>query len=58
MHLAKHMEQISLPVLRLVEAKAKEISTDTIISPIRDPPPRPMIPVMGQHPGQDLCAGN
>lgn len=44
-HLAKHMEQISLPVLRLVDAKAKEISADTIISPVRDPPPRPMIPV-------------
>lgn len=44
-HLAKHMEQISLPVLRLVEAKAKEISADTIISPVRDPPPRPSIPV-------------
>lgn len=39
-HLAKHMEQISLPVLRLVAAKAKEISADTIISPVQDPPPR------------------
>ena len=58
-HLAKHMEQISLPVLRLVEAKAKEISADTIISPVRDPPPRPMIPVtMGQHTGLGPGAGH
>lgn len=35
-HLAKHMEQISLPVLRLVARK--ELETDTIISPIREPP--------------------
>lgn len=65
-HLAKHMEQISLPVLRLVDAKAKEISADTIISPVRDPPPRPTIPVtMGQqmgggpgHDGQGLYMNN
>lgn len=44
-HLAKHMEQISLPVLRLVEAKAKEISADTIISPVGEPPIRTTIPV-------------
>jgi len=44
-HLAKHMEQISLPVLRLVAAKAQEIDADTIISPVQDPPPRPMIPL-------------
>lgn len=37
-HLAKHMEQISLPVLRLVAAKAKEVSADTIISPVQDMP--------------------
>jgi hypothetical protein len=36
-HLAKHMEQISLPVLRLVARE--ELEADTIISPIRDPPP-------------------
>ncbi|KJZ78361.1 hypothetical protein HIM_02399 [Hirsutella minnesotensis 3608] len=41
-HLAKHMEQIALPVLRLVAAKAKELDADTIISPVQDPPPRPM----------------
>ncbi|KAM4059814.1 C2H2 finger domain-containing protein [Hirsutella rhossiliensis] len=29
-HLAKHMEQISLPVLRLVAARAKELDADTI----------------------------
>lgn len=39
-HLAKHMEQLALPVLRLVEAKGREIDADTIISPVRDPPPR------------------
>jgi hypothetical protein len=43
-HLAKHMEQISLPVLRLVAAKAQELAADTIISPVQDPPPRSMIP--------------
>ncbi|OLN94252.1 hypothetical protein CCHL11_02972 [Colletotrichum chlorophyti] len=37
-HLAKHMEQISLPILRLVAAK--ELEPDTIISPVQDPPPR------------------
>lgn len=37
-HLAKHMESVSLPVLRLV-ARA-ELDTDTIISPVQDPPPR------------------
>ncbi|KAB5580555.1 hypothetical protein GE09DRAFT_443859 [Coniochaeta sp. 2T2.1] len=42
-HLAKHMEQISLPVLRLVERKVVE--ADTIISPIQDPPPRPFPPM-------------
>lgn len=44
-HLAKHMEQISLPVLRLVDAKAKELAADTIISPIQDPAPRQAIPL-------------
>jgi hypothetical protein len=38
-HLAKHMERISLPILRLVERRALE--ADTIISPVQDPPPRP-----------------
>ncbi|KAI0125772.1 C2H2 finger domain-containing protein [Xylariales sp. AK1849] len=37
-HLAKHMENISLPVLRLVFAK--DLDEDTIISPVQDPPPR------------------
>jgi len=37
-HLAKHMEHISLPVLRLVSKK--ELDEDTIISPVQDPPPR------------------
>ncbi|KAM5375761.1 hypothetical protein ACJZ2D_005817 [Fusarium nematophilum] len=43
-HLAKHMEQVSLPVLRLVDAKASELKADTVISPVQDPPPRPMLP--------------
>ncbi|KAK3393016.1 hypothetical protein B0H63DRAFT_386034 [Podospora didyma] len=50
-HLAKHMEQISLPILRLVARK--ELEADTIISPVQDPPPRPF-PVMfptKQEPG-------
>jgi hypothetical protein len=37
-HLAKHMEHLSLPVLKLVDAK--HLDQDTIISPIQDPPPR------------------
>ncbi|KAH6685291.1 hypothetical protein F5X68DRAFT_19357 [Plectosphaerella plurivora] len=35
-HLAKHMEQLSLPVLRLVSKK--DLDPDTIISPISEPP--------------------
>ncbi|OAQ72524.1 C2H2 finger domain-containing protein [Pochonia chlamydosporia 170] len=73
-HLAKHMEQISLPVLRLVAAKAKELAADTIISPVQDPPPRQTIPLpmnqttpsvqfpgaqhMQQHPGQQQLRNN
>ncbi|KAF3348903.1 hypothetical protein VD0002_g3322 [Verticillium dahliae] len=37
-HLAKHMEQISLPILRLVAER--ELEPDTIISPVQDAPPR------------------
>lgn len=37
-HLAKHMEHISLPVLRLVSSK--DLNEDTIVSPVQDPPPR------------------
>ncbi|KAH9891393.1 hypothetical protein F4778DRAFT_332721 [Xylariomycetidae sp. FL2044] len=37
-HLAKHMEHISLPVLKLVAAK--DLDEDTVISPVQDPPPR------------------
>ncbi|KAL7784071.1 hypothetical protein V8C37DRAFT_396471 [Trichoderma ceciliae] len=48
-HLAKHMEQISLPVLRLVAAKAKELAADTIISPVQDPPPRHEIPLISDR---------
>ncbi|KAJ2895663.1 hypothetical protein MKZ38_006269 [Zalerion maritima] len=42
-HLAKHMEQISLPILRLVAAK--DLDADTIISPVQEPPPRQFPPV-------------
>lgn len=59
-HLAKHMEQISLPVLRLVAMRAKELAADTIISPVQDPPPRQNFPpsedqsgmLGGQYTGQ------
>jgi len=37
-HLAKHMEHISLPILKLVAQK--QLEPDTIISPVQDPPPR------------------
>ncbi|KAI2621410.1 hypothetical protein GGS26DRAFT_594426 [Hypomontagnella submonticulosa] len=40
-HLAKHMEHISLPVLEVVERR--ELDADTIISPVQDPP-RPSFP--------------
>lgn len=43
-HLAKHMEQISLPILKLVAAK--ELEPDTIISPVQDPPPRTFPPTV------------
>ncbi len=51
-HLAKHMEQISLPILRLV-ARA-DLDADTIISPVQDPPPRPFtttFPIKQEPPG-------
>ncbi|OAA36517.1 C2H2 finger domain-containing protein [Beauveria brongniartii RCEF 3172] len=50
-HLAKHMEQISLPVLRLVEMRAKDLGADSIISPVQDPPVRQMLPVPSDQPG-------
>ncbi|KAK3356207.1 hypothetical protein B0H65DRAFT_71113 [Neurospora tetraspora] len=37
-HLAKHMEQISLSIIKLVERT--EVDPDTIISPVQEPPPR------------------
>ncbi|KAL1844307.1 hypothetical protein VTJ49DRAFT_2364 [Mycothermus thermophilus] len=50
-HLAKHMEHISLPVLRLVAKK--ELDEDTIISPVQEPPPRPFpISLPSDHPQQ------
>lgn len=57
-HLAKHMEQISLPVLRLVAAKAKELDEDTIISPVQDPPPRPMMTLPIGHNGMNPYASS
>ncbi|CAK7268971.1 hypothetical protein SEPCBS119000_003331 [Sporothrix epigloea] len=42
-HLAKHMEHISLPLLRLVERI--DVEADTLISPVQDPPPRTYPPV-------------
>ncbi|KAI0847598.1 hypothetical protein F5Y00DRAFT_116894 [Daldinia vernicosa] len=41
-HLAKHMEHLSLPVLEVVARK--ELDADTIISPVQDPP-RPSFPI-------------
>ncbi|KAG6002786.1 hypothetical protein E4U21_002776 [Claviceps maximensis] len=42
-HLAKHMEQISLPILRLVAAR--DLSADTTNSPVRDLAPRQKVPL-------------
>lgn len=42
-HLAKHMESMSLPILRLVARM--DLDADTIISPVQDPPPRTFPPV-------------
>ncbi|KAI1399344.1 hypothetical protein F4819DRAFT_420145 [Hypoxylon fuscum] len=48
-HLAKHMEHISLPVLKLIDKK--ELDADTIISPVQDPPrPNFPIPAVKQEP--------
>lgn len=49
-HLAKHMENISLPVLRLVDGS--KLDQDTVISPVLDPPPRSfgLLPVPKQEP--------
>ncbi|KAI1812104.1 hypothetical protein GGS20DRAFT_45646 [Poronia punctata] len=41
-HLAKHMENICLPVLRLVFEK--DLDANTIISPVQEPPPRAFPP--------------
>lgn len=38
-HLAKHMEHISLPVLRIVEQQ--QVDANTVISPVDAPPTRP-----------------
>ncbi|KAK8082869.1 hypothetical protein PG996_001650 [Apiospora saccharicola] len=51
-HLAKHMEHISLPVIRLVDNG--DLKEDTIISPVQDLPPRNfnLLPVGKQCPQQ------
>ena len=46
-HLAKHMEQIAMPVLELV--RQREVSPDTIISPIEQGGQRPYITPMSPH---------
>lgn len=47
-HLAKHMEAMSLPILRLVVRK--QLEADTIISPVQEPPPRTFPPVKSELP--------
>jgi hypothetical protein len=50
-HLAKHMENMTLPVLRLVARR--ELEPDSIISPVQEPPPRnfpPALPVKAEPP--------
>lgn len=55
-HLAKHMEQISLPIIKLVERT--DVDPDTIISPVQEPAPRhypPPVPPQSndrRHSGQ------
>ena len=64
-HLAKHMEQIALPVLEL--ARLRDVLPDTIISPVEETVQRPFIAVPAQkapskaesdglwpHPSSDL----
>jgi hypothetical protein len=46
-HLAKHMEQIAMPVLELV--RQREVSPDTIISPIEQGGQRPYTTPMSPH---------
>ena len=41
-HLARHMEQLSIPVLELV--KIREVNPDTIISPLEQRPPMALTP--------------
>lgn len=54
-HLAKHMEHISLPVLELVAKK--ELDEDTVISPVQDPPPRTFPAAFSISPDQQLPYG-
>ncbi|KAH8815276.1 hypothetical protein F5884DRAFT_172316 [Xylogone sp. PMI_703] len=42
-HLAKHMEQISLPVLKLVETR--DVDASTIISPVKEKESEPVTPI-------------
>ncbi|RDA96029.1 hypothetical protein CP533_5786 [Ophiocordyceps camponoti-saundersi (nom. inval.)] len=41
-HLAKHMEHIALPVVRLAAARSKELTADSVISPVLEPANRPL----------------
>ena len=50
MHLAKHMERISLPVLRLAATKAGELTAETAISPVPEAPPRRLAPGPASQP--------
>lgn len=45
-HLAKHMETMSLPILRLVARK--QLDAETIISPVQELPPRTFAPVKSE----------
>ncbi|KAL2199250.1 hypothetical protein P885DRAFT_67297 [Corynascus similis CBS 632.67] len=54
-HLAKHMEHISLPVLKLVAKK--ELDENSIISPVQDPPPRPFPADFSNNPDQHHAFG-
>lgn len=55
-HLANHMEQIALPILRLVDIKAKNIDRDTIISPFQGPPTRHILSLPGDQ-GLGIASG-
>lgn len=55
-HLAKHMEHISLPVLKLVAKK--DLDEHTIISPVQEPPPRQFPPAFPANTDQRHSFGS